>query len=85
MRTLPRRTVRTAVRAGRLDFALQAVDGTKVAGGASRDRTFDAGVLEPLLKRTDAAIADLEAQNATGGDPSRRVGTEGACKGPRPA
>ena len=68
MRALMRRTVRTAVKAGLLDLALQAVDGTKIAGNASRDRTFDAKGLRRLLARVEAAIKDLEGQNSAGGD-----------------
>ena len=60
--------VRTAVTLGLVELALQAVDGTKVAGNAARDRTYDAPALAALLERTEVAIRDLEAQNATGGD-----------------
>ena len=69
MRALMRRTVRTAVKAGLVDLALQAVDGTRIAANASRDRTFDAKGLRRLLDRVEAAIKDLEGQNSTGGDP----------------
>lgn len=69
MRELFKRTVRTAVRMGLVDLAVQAVDGTKIAGNAAKAQTYDADGLQRLLGRTDAAIADLEAQNATGGDP----------------
>src|SRR6266508_112839 len=65
MRRLLRRTVRTAVGAGLVDLAVQAVDGTKVLANAAKDRTHDAEGLAKLLTRTEAAIADLEAQNAT--------------------
>lgn len=68
LRKLLRRTVRTAVRAGLVDWAVQAVDGTKIAGNAARGRTYDAAGLRRLLERTEAAIAELEAQNATGGE-----------------
>ncbi len=68
MRRLLKRTVRTAVALGLVDLALQAVDGTKVAGNAAKDRTYDAPDLRTLLERTEAAIRDLEAQNTTGGD-----------------
>lgn len=67
LRTLRRRTVRTAVRVGLVDWAVQAVDGTKIAGNAAKGRTYDAAGLRRLLERTEAAIADLEAQNTTGG------------------
>ncbi len=68
LRRLLRRTVRTAVGAGLVALAVQAVDGTKVAANAAKDRTYDAKGLADLLARTEQAIADLEAQNATGGD-----------------
>ena len=70
MRSLLRRTVRTAVKAGLVDLALQAVDGTRVAANASPSRTYDAERLKRLLDRIEAAISDLEAQNTTGGDSS---------------
>src|SRR5205823_14546378 len=69
MRELFRRTVRTAVSAGLVDLAVQAVDGTRVQGSASRARTHDAAHLQQLLERTEAAIADLEAQNERGEEP----------------
>jgi transposase len=65
MRGLLRRTVHTAVQAGLVDLALQAVDGSKIAANASGWRTGDATMLARLLARTDEAIADLEAQNVT--------------------
>jgi len=69
MRTLLKRTVRVAVEAGLVDLAVQAVDGTRVAGSAARERTLDPAALEGLLERTAIAIDDLEAQNAGGEDP----------------
>jgi len=67
MRYLLTHSVQMAVRAGLVDLALQAVDGTKIAGNAARDRTYDARGLDRLIERTEQAIADLESQNATGG------------------
>jgi len=67
MQALLKRTVRIAVRAGLVDLALQAVDGSKVGANAAKDRTYDRAGLERLLERTEAAIADLEAQNRTSG------------------
>ncbi len=64
MRELFRQTVRTAVKTGLLLLAVQAVDGTKVGGNAARERTHDAAGLKRLLEKTEAAIADLESQNA---------------------
>jgi transposase len=69
MRGLLKRTVRVAVETGLVDLAVQAVDGTRVAGSAARERTLGADDLIALLARTEAAIADLEAQNAGGDDP----------------
>ena len=69
MQSLFKQTVRTAVKIGLVDLAIQAVDGTKVAGNASKDRSYDAYGLKQLLERTDAAIANLEAQNESGDDP----------------
>jgi transposase len=67
MRRLLTRTVRVAVAAGLVDLAVQAVDGTRIAGSAARERSLTVDGLEGLLERTQIAIADLEAQN-TGGD-----------------
>ena len=69
MRALFKRTVGTAVVLGLVDLAVQAVDGTKIPGNAARARTYDAAGLQHLLTRTEAAIAELEAQNESGGDP----------------
>ena len=68
MRGLLRRTVRTAVKAGLIDLALQAVDGSKVGANAAKVRTYNEAGLERLLKRVEGAIEDLEAQNTVGGD-----------------
>jgi len=68
LRSLFAHTVRTAVRVGLVDLAVQAVDGTRVGGNAALARTYDAAGLERLLARTEAAIADLEAQNEAGDD-----------------
>lgn len=69
MRRLLKKTVRTAVVMGLVDLAVQAVDGTKIAANASKHRTYDAKELVSLLKRTEAAIAQLETQNEGGEDP----------------
>jgi len=68
MRYLLTHSVQLAVRAGLVDLALQAVDGTKIAGNAARDRTYDRPGLDRLIERCEQAIADLEAQNTTGGE-----------------
>jgi transposase len=69
MRALLKKTVRTAIATGLVDLAVQAVDGTRVAGSAARERTLDADGLADLLGRVETAIADLEAQNTGGDDP----------------
>lgn len=62
MQMLLLRTVAIAVESGLVDWAVQAIDGTKVAANAARDRTMKGPELAALLERTEAAIADLEAQ-----------------------
>ena len=68
MRELFKRTVRTAVAMELVDLAVPAVDGSKVAANATRDRTYDAERGGRLLNRLEKAIADLEAQNEAGED-----------------
>lgn len=69
LRKLLKHTVVTAVELGLVDLAVQALDGTKVGANAAGDRTHDAVGLGRLLERTEAAIAELEAQNEGGNDP----------------
>ena len=66
MRRLFKRTVRMTISMGLVELAVQAVDGTKIAANAAKERTFDAEGLQRLLKRVDGAISDLEAQNEAG-------------------
>lgn len=66
MRVLLQRTIQTAVRADLVDLALLAVDGTKVRANAAADRSLDGAALAALLERTEAAIAEMEAQNERG-------------------
>ncbi len=68
MRALLKQTIGTAVELGLVDLAVQAVDGTKVQGNAAGDRTYDTAGLRRLLERTEAAIAEMEAQNEGGSD-----------------
>lgn len=56
------RSVRLAVEADLVDWAIQAVDGTKLQANAAGDRMLDADALAQLGARIDAAIAELEAQ-----------------------
>ncbi|MDD9994748.1 MAG: IS1182 family transposase [Dehalococcoidia bacterium] len=67
MRSLFRRTVRTAVAMELVDLAVQAVDGTKVIANASREKSYAPDQLERLLERVEKAIEEMEAQNE-GGD-----------------
>ncbi len=69
MRRLFTRSVQTAVQVGLVDMAVQAVDGTKVAGNAAKERTYDREGLQRLLERTEATISELEMENETGDDP----------------
>lgn len=69
MRHLFKMTVKTAVKMDLVDLAVQAVDGTKVAANASKERTYDKKGLQKLLERTEKAIQDLEKENEAGNDP----------------
>lgn len=66
MRELFKRTVRTAVSLELVDLSVQTVDGTKVAGNACSNRSYDADGLRRLLERVEKVISDLEAQNEAG-------------------
>ena len=61
-----RHSVRLAVEADLVDWALQAVDGTKLAANAAGDRQLNAAQLAQLAARVDAAIAEVEAQPGEG-------------------
>lgn len=65
MRKLLKRTVKTAVRVGLVNLAVQALDGSKIAGSAARERSCDEKRLERLLEQTEAAIKELEAQSSS--------------------
>ncbi|MDN5751574.1 MAG: IS1182 family transposase, partial [Pseudonocardia sp.] len=60
-----RRSVQLAASAGLVDWALQAVDGTKIRANAAGDRMLDAAQLAALDVRVEAAIAALEAETGT--------------------
>lgn len=68
MRHLFKLTVRTAVKMDLVDLAVQAVDGSKVAGNASKERTYDAQGLMKLLERTEKVIRELEKENEAGNE-----------------
>lgn len=69
MRIIFRRSVRTAVKLGLVDMAIQAVDGTKVSANAAKKRTYTAGELQELDKKIEEAIKELEALSEAGADP----------------
>ena len=69
MRHLFKYSIKVAINLNLIDLAIQAVDGTKVAANASKDRTYDAKGLQRLLARTEEAIGDLENQNEVSNDP----------------
>jgi transposase len=68
MHNLFKLTVKTAVELKLVDLAVQAVDGTKIAGNADKERTYDKKRLEKLLSRTEQAIQKLEKENEEGQD-----------------
>ena len=73
MRHLFKKTVKTAVTMNLIDLAVQALDGTKVAANASKDRTYDASGLNKLLKRLDKVIDEMERQNEADNAPHQSV------------
>lgn len=68
MHKLFRGTVRTAVKLGLVDMAIQAIDGTKVGGNAARKRTYTALQLAELEEKIAATIRELEELNESGKD-----------------
>ena len=63
LQELLRETVQTAVREGQVALAVQALDGTKIRGSASRRRSRTWLGLSELLAKTDEQIARMEAEN----------------------
>jgi transposase len=59
MKGLFKQTVRTAVQVGLVDFALQAVDGTRVAS-ASRDKALNRKELVALDEQVERVMAEIE-------------------------
>ena len=53
-----------------VDLAVQAIDGTKMAGNAAKERTYDKKGLEKLMERTEKAIRELEKENEESQDPA---------------
>ena len=64
MKALYTETVRIAVHAGLVDWALQAVDGTKIGANAAVARSVTAGDLDQLEAELDARIAQVLAETA---------------------
>ncbi len=62
LRRLFRKTVEIVVATGQVDWALQAVDGTKIVANASVTKSLTAEQVTKLLELAERAIADLEAQ-----------------------
>jgi transposase len=69
MRQFFKLSIKTAVKMDLVDLAVQAIDGTKIAANATKNRTYDAKGLEKLLARTEEAILTMEKENETGNDP----------------
>jgi transposase len=70
IRQLFKLTIKTAVKMDLVDLAVQAIDGTKIAGNASKDRTYDKKGLEKLMERTEKAISELEKENQESQEPA---------------
>ncbi len=62
--------VKAAVKMDLVDLAVQAIDGTKIAANAAKERTYDEKGLHKLLERTEQVIKELEKENETGNDPA---------------
>jgi transposase len=70
MRHLFTLTVKTALRLDLVDMAIQAIDGTKVAGNAAKDRIYDEKGLQRLLERTEKVIQEMEQVNEACNEPA---------------
>jgi hypothetical protein len=70
MRHLFKVTVKTAVKMNLIDLAVQAVDGSKIAANAAKERTYNQKELQKLLERTEKVIQELEKENEAGNDPA---------------
>jgi transposase len=70
IRHLFKMTIKTAVKMDLVDFAVQAIDGTKISGNATKERTYDKKGLEKLMERADKVIGELEKENEESQDPA---------------
>lgn len=67
-------TVRTAQALGLFDPDVQALDGSKIAGNASRDKSYNAKQMERVLERVNRLLDDMERQaRAEGAAPELRL------------
>jgi len=70
IRHLFKLTIKTAVKMDLVDLAMQAIDGTKIAGNAAKERTYDKKNLEKLMERTEKSILELEKENQESQEPA---------------
>jgi transposase len=68
MRQIFKLTIKTALKMDLIDLAVQAIDGSKIAANAARDRTYDREGLQELLARTEKRIEELEKENEASQD-----------------
>jgi len=71
-------TVHTAVHLGLVDFAFQAIDGTRVAS-VSREQALHRKELEALEERLEQVLAEMEQGTKEPGPGGEDVGPEVAC------
>lgn len=62
IRKIFRSTVQTGLAIGLFDPNVQALDGSKIAGNAARERTYNAEQLERLLERVNRLLDEMERQ-----------------------
>jgi transposase len=70
IRQLFKKTIKIAVKMNLIDLAVQAIDGTKISGNATKEHTYDKKSLEKLMERTEKAIGELEKENEESPDPA---------------
>lgn len=68
VRELFRESVRVAMELGLVDFALHAIDGTKIQAAGSTRKALTRKQIEQHLRRLDQSIAELEQQIGTAGE-----------------
>jgi len=69
MRHLFKLSIKTAVKMNLIDLAVQAIDGSKIAANAAKERSYDAKGLDKLLEHTEKIIKELEQENEKSNDP----------------